>query len=389
MSRSRDTAVALRGHCRRAADLDRQGVHHTIMRGIGMRPASDTTFDLLTLSLASGIMPRTVAAIRKRAEVKSVLSDPDRLAADLSAEARRMLSSGECRRLAEAEVKRSETLGVQLIGLDDADYPVLLARTFDPPPVLWVRGTLDPREGERSVAIVGSRRASAAGCTLVRGLGRDLARAGLTVVSGMARGIDTAAHEGALVGQGRTVAVLGSGLDRVYPPENTQLAERIAEGGALVSEFPLGTAPLPGHFPRRNRVIAGWAAGVVVAEAAEKSGALGTVRHAQEEGRDVMAVPGHPTAAGSAGTNALLKDGAVLVRDAKDVLEQYGLRPGVAIEEPVDDDVLLALRRDVPTSLEELVARSGRAVPELLRRLSLLEVGERVRRLPGPLYVRN
>jgi DNA processing protein len=354
-----------------------------------MRPPSDTTFDLLTLSLARGIAPRTVVAIHKRSEVKSVLSDPDRLAGDLSAGSRLMLSSGDCRLRAEAEVKRSRDLGVQLIGLDDADYPVFLANTYDPPPVLWVRGTLDPSEGARSIAIVGSRQCTAPGRALARGLGRDLARAGLTVVSGLARGIDTAAHEGALLGKGRTVAVLGSGLDRVYPPENQTLAARIAEEGALVSEFPFGTAPLPGHFPRRNRVIAGWAAGVVVAEAAEKSGALGTARHAQEEGRDVMAVPGHPTAAGSAGTNALLKDGAVLVRDAKDVLEQYGLRPGVAIEEPVDDDVLLALRRDVPTSLEELVARSGRAVPELLRRLSLLEVGERVRRLPGPLYVRN
>jgi DNA processing protein len=327
--------------------------------------------------------------MRERSEVKSALSDPDRLVDVLSADSRRMLSSGECRRRAEAEVKRCLALGVQLVGLDDADYPVLLAKTYDPPPVLWVRGMLDPDEGARSVAIVGSRNCSAPGRALARGFGRDLARAGLTVVSGMARGIDTAAHEGALVARGRTVAVLGSGLDRVYPPENKALAGRIGAEGALVSEFPLGTAPLPGNFPRRNRVIAGWAAGLVVAEAAQKSGALGTARHALGENRDVMAVPGHPTAVGSAGTNALLRDGAVLVRDAADVLQQYGLRPGVAIEEPVDDDVLLALRRDVPTSLEELVARSGRAVPELLRRLSLLEVGERVRRLPGPLYVRN
>jgi DNA processing protein len=354
-----------------------------------MRPPSASTFDLLTLSLVPGVPPRVVGEIRKRSEVKSVLNDPD-LFPDVAPEARRMLSSGECRRRAEAELKRSEALGVQLVGLDDADYPVLLARTYDPPPVLWVRGTLDPSEGERSVAIVGSRKASAAGRAFVRGLGRDLARAGLTVVSGLARGIDAAAHEGALDGKGRTVAVLGSGLDRIYPPENTSLAGRIPERGAVVSEFPLGTAPLPGNFPRRNRVIAGWAAGVVVAEAAEKSGALGTARYALGADRDVMAVPGHPTAEGSAGTNALLRDGAVFVTGAADVLAQYGVRPPhVANEEPVDDDVLLALRRDVPTSLEELVARSGRAVPELLRRLSLLEVGERVRRLPGPLYVRN
>jgi DNA processing protein len=354
-----------------------------------MRPTSASTFDLLTLSLAPGVSPRAVGEIRGRSEVKSVLRDPDLAGRELPPEARRMLSSGECRRRAEAELKRSEANGVQLVGLDDVDYPVLLAHTYDPPPVLWVRGTLDPHEGERSVAVVGSRKASAAGRTLTRGLGRDLARAGFTVVSGLARGIDTAAHEGALDAQGRTVAVLGSGLDCVYPRENALLAGRIAEKGAIVSEFPLGTTPFPGNFPRRNRVIAGWAVGVVVAEATAKSGALGTARHAREAGRDVMAVPGHPTAEGSAGTNSLLKDGAVLVRSAEDVLAEYGIAPRVAIEERVEDDLLLALRRDVPTSLEELVARSGRAVPELLRRLSLLEVGDRVRRLPGPLYVRN
>jgi DNA processing protein len=335
------------------------------------------------------VSPRVVGEIRGRHEVESVLSDPALAGTELPSEARKMLSSGDCRRRAEAELKRSERSGVQLVGLDDADYPVLLARTYDPPPVLWVRGTLDPHEGERSVAVVGSRKASAAGRTLTRGLGRDLARAGFTVVSGLARGIDTAAHEGALDGQGRTVAVLGSGVDCVYPSENAALAARIAEKGAVVSEFPLGTTPYPGNFPRRNRVIAGWAAGVVVAEATEKSGALGTARHALKEDRDVMAVPGHPTAEGSAGTNALLKDGAVLVRTAEDVLAEYGIAPHVAIEERVEDDLLLTLRRDVPTSLEELVARSGRAVPELLRRLSLLEVGDRVRRLPGALYVRN
>ena len=167
-------------------------------------------------------------------------------------------------------------------------------------------------------------------------------------------------------------------------------AARVAERGAFVSEFPLGTEPFPAHFPRRNRVIAGWGRAVVVAEAAEKSGALGTARSALEEGREVMAVPGHPAQETCAGTNALIRDGAVLVRSAADVLAELGL--GTAVipsEEPTDDDVLLALKRDVPTSLEELHARSGREVPELLRRLSLLEVGDKVRRLPGPLYVRN
>jgi DNA processing protein len=351
-----------------------------------MRPTSDTAFDLLTLSLAPGVSPRHVRELRTRGSLADALIHSD----VLPAEARRSLSSGEARRRAEAELDRSRTLDVQIVGLADPAYPTLLSQIYDPPPVLWVRGTVVPDEGSRSVAIVGSRKCTAPGSALARGMARDIARAGLTVVSGLARGIDTAVHEGVLDAKGRTVAVLGSGLDRVYPPENARLAARVAERGAVVSEFPLGTPPLPGHFPRRNRVIAGWGPAVVVAEAAEKSGALGTARAALDEGREVMAVPGHPSAETSAGTNALIRDGAVLVRGAADVLAELGYSAAdVAIEDPTDDDVLLALKRDVPTSLEELHARSGREVPELLRRLSLLEVGDRVRRLPGPLYVRN
>jgi DNA processing protein len=220
-------------------------------------------------------------------------------------------------------------------------------------------------------------------------MARDLARAGVTVVSGLARGIDTAAHNGALDAGGRTVAVLGSGLDRIYPSQNAELAARIVERGALVSEFPLGTLPLPFHFPRRNRVIAGFGRATVVAEAAERSGALVTARCALDEGREVMAVPGHPTLETSGGCNALIRDGAALVRNAADVLAELGLAAEAAAEEPVDDAVLQVMKRDVPTSLEDLQARSGRAVPELLQRLSLLEVGDKVRRLPGPLFVRN
>lgn len=350
----------------------------------------DGTFDLLTISLAPGVSSRTVRELRHRGPLGEVFLHPDDHADLLSADARRALASGAVRGRAEAEQSRASSLGIRIVGRDEPDYPERLAEIYDPPPVLWVRGSLQPGEGSQSVAVVGSRKASPAGSALARGLARDLARAGVTVVSGLARGIDTAAHRGALDAPGRTVAVLGSGLDCLYPPENADLAARVAEHGALVSEFPLGTEPFPSHFPRRNRVIAGWGRAVVVAEAAERSGALVTARCALEEGREVMAVPGHPTQQTSAGTNALIRDGAVLVRGAFDVLAELGLATAVvAPEEPADDDVLLALKRDVPTSLEELHARSGRAVPELLQRLSLLEVGDKVRRLPGPLYVRN
>jgi DNA processing protein len=255
---------------------------------------------------------------------------------------------------------------------------------------LYVRGRLEADEGGRSVAVVGARAATPAGQSLARALARDLASSGATVVSGLARGIDTAAHRGALDAAGRTVAVLGSGIDVLYPPENDDLAQAILERGALVSEFPLGTRPLPAFFPRRNRLIAGWARGVVVVEAAARSGALNTARTALEEGREVMAVPGHPTAPTSAGTNQLLREGAALVRDARDVAEELGLPvpAGASLQAPADS-LLLALRTDAPAGLDELQRETGLETPELLARLSRLELADRVRRLPGSRFVRH
>jgi DNA processing protein len=276
------------------------------------------------------------------------------------------------------------------VGLHEPHYPERLAKIHDPPPVLFARGRLVPDDGERVVAVVGSRAATPSGLTFARALARDLAEAGLTVVSGLARGIDSAAHRGALEGGGRTVAVLGSGHERLYPPENASLAEQIvAAGGAVVSEFGLDTGPWKVNFPRRNRVIAGWGRAVVVVEAAEKSGALITAKLAREEGRDVMAVPGHPAVAAAAGTNALLRDGAAVIRNAGDVLHELGLELAETEVEPPEDDVLAALRRDTPSSIDEIARRSGRGVAELLPRLGELELAARVRRLPGPLFVRS
>jgi DNA processing protein len=212
----------------------------------------------------------------------------------------------------------------------------------------------------------------------------------LTVVSGLARGIDAAAHRGALEVSGRTVAVLGSGHGRLYPSEHRELAKTIAdEGGAVVSEFPFEEEPRKGHFPRRNRVIAGWGRGVVVVEAGDRSGALITARLALDEGREVMAVPGHPTWPGAAGTNRLLRDGAAVVRHAGDVLHEFGLAACPQEEPQADDDVLAVLRKDAPSSVEEIASRCGRRLPDLLSRLGELELTARVRRLPGPLFVRS
>jgi DNA processing protein len=352
-------------------------------------PMDDTTFDLLTLALLPDVGCRRIRELCGRGPVAEVIRRPHDHSDLLGAEARARLLSGESRRRAEAERRRAQALGVAIVSLKDSDYPQRLAHIYDPPAVLYLRGRLDATDDERSVSVVGSRKASVRGLTLARALARELATAGVTVVSGLARGTDTAAHLGALEGSGRTVAVLGSGIDRVYPPENRPLAERLVEGGgAVVSEFPLSTDPLPGHFPRRNRIIAGWSRATVVVEAASRSGALVTARSALDEGRDVLAVPGHPSQESAEGTNQLIRDGAVLVRGAADVLEELGMSAAVKNAVADEDPVLAALRNDVPSSLDELQARSGGSVPHLLARLTELEVENRVRRLPGGLFVR-
>ena len=345
-------------------------------------------FALLTASLLPGVGPRAIGDLCARGALADVLATPGEHKDLLPAQAIAGLRSGEAVRRAAAEAETARRLGITLLGWGAPSYPTLLRLTFDPPPILYVRGDLPPAEAaEPGIAVVGARAASSLGRALARAMARDLAAAGATVVSGLARGIDTAAHQGALEGQGRTIAVLGSALDRVYPSENAELAAAVAESGAVVSEFPFGTEPYPGNFPRRNRVIAGWSRAVVVVEAATRSGALITARYALEEGREVMAVPGHPSQPGSSGTNQLLRDGAALVRDASDIAAELGFEMRPAANAPAGG-LIDALRPDVPTSIEQLQALSGRALPELLAELSRLELQARVRRLPGPLYLR-
>jgi DNA processing protein len=326
--------------------------------------------DLLAFSLLPDLSPRVVheaAAGRPIAEIAQGLSF----------------------RRAEEVLRQAQRSDVRLVGWDDADYPPLLRRIYDPPPVLYVQGVVFAGEGPQGIAIVGARRCSPAGSELARSIARDLSTAGIAVVSGLARGIDSAAHQGALDGGGRTVAVLGSGLDQLYPPENRPLADRIVErGGAVLTEFGFGVPPFPQHFPRRNRLIAGWTPVTLVVEAAEKSGALSTARVALDEGRDVLAVPGHPGHTGSVGTNQLIRDGAALVRDARDVAEEMDWRLPPPGSEDAEDPLMRALARE-PRGLDELQARSGWAVPRILTRLTELELADRVRRLPGPLFVRS
>lgn len=353
----------------------------------------DATIDLLTLALLPGVGPRAVRALRQRGALREVLRAAREHAELLPVEALNLLASGRARATAESEWAQATRQGFTLVGLDDAGYPALLREIYDPPPVLYVRGTLPPDDGARDVAVVGSRAASPQGLSLARALARDLATWGACIVSGLARGVDSAAHRGALDGAGRTIAVLGSALDRLYPRENESLAAAIVErGGAVVSEFRLETPPAPGNFPRRNRVIAGWSRALVVVEAAQRSGALVTAREALDAGREVLAVPGHPSFPLAAGTNALIRDGARLVRDARDVAEELGLAVPTSesrVKSDKEDAVLGALRREAPQSIEEIQARSGQPLDAVLARLAELELREQVRRLPGALYVRS
>ncbi len=216
---------------------------------------------------------------------------------------------------AEKEFAEGCRNSARLVCLGEADYPALLALIADPPPVLWLKGTVKP--AERAVAIVGARNASSLGTRMTRLLARDIGAAGYTIVSGLARGIDTAAHLAAL--DSGTLAVMAGGVDRIYPLENLGLAEKIAERGLLLSEQPIGLSPQARHFPRRNRLISGLSQAVVVVEGAAKSGSLITAREALDQGREVMAVPGHPLDARASGCNMLIRDGATLVRGSLDV----------------------------------------------------------------------
>jgi DNA processing protein len=293
-------------------------------------------------------------------------------------------------RAAQTWLRGGEARGVLCIG-DDA-YPEVLLQTPDPPLLLYVQGQVEFLN-RRSLAIVGSRNASAQGVDNARAFGAHLSQRGWTIVSGLAFGIDGAAHEGGLDGPGSTVAVVGTGLDRVYPARHRALAHRIATAGVLVSEFAPGTPPLPPNFPMRNRIIAGLARGTLVVEAALQSGSLITAKQAAEYGREVFAVPGSIHSPLSRGCHALIRQGAKLVESADDILDELqGTAVTTAASEPAAagrrDPVLEALGHD-PATMDALCARTGWSAQELSARLLELELEDRVARLPGGLYQRR
>lgn len=286
----------------------------------------------------------------------------------------------------------SGKLGIIPIPLEDPRYPALLSVTAYPPPILWIQG--QPEILSRpTVAVVGSRAATGYALEVADRLGEELAHRGIVVASGLARGVDSAAHRGCLSGGGRTTAVLGSGLDRVYPAEHRELAVTISKTGALVSELGPDAAALPEHFPLRNRIISGISLAVVVVEASEKSGSLITARCALEQGRDVLAVPGSVLSGRNRGSHSLLKDGAKVVETADDILEELGWASGPRNEDRsskymTTDPLLVRMEPGEVYRLEDLMALTGTSGPKLLARLTELELNGLVTGVGGVGFAR-
>ena len=290
------------------------------------------------------------------------------------------------------ELERKNIRAVPRIG---DSYPAALSAIYDPPPTLYVRGE-GPLEDDRMFAVVGSRRATRDGSRAAREISEGLAREDVTVVSGMARGIDTCAHEGALAGRGRTIAVLGCGVDVVYPPENDRLAEQILEeGGLIISEYVPGTRPYPGNFPARNRIISGMTSGTLLVEGAKNSGAMITVNFAMDQNRDVFAVPGSIYSPLSQAPNRLIIDGAVPVVSPWEILEYYhwGKRPEAAPLEPrtqiqldPDDESLVIPLREQELSFDELANITGFSPSKLNSHLTMLELRGIIIKVPGGMY---
>ena len=301
----------------------------------------------------------------------------------------------EALRQAEQDLRRAEQRGTHILLHGHAGYPPQLAPLEAAPPVLFVEG--DPAVlAELAIGIVGSRRATAYGKRMAFKLAHDLAAAGTVIVSGGAYGVDTAAHKGALEAGGRTVAVLGSGLDQPYPAANRRLFDRIRSQGAVVSEFPFGTKPFRPNFPIRNRIISGLSRAVVVVEAAERSGALITAQWALDQGREVMAVPGPADSALSAGPHRLIRQGAALVTDAAEVLEELGVAPETAARGRPELPTLSEEERRVfqalgarPVSLDALAEELGVAPMHLMTHLLALEMKGLIEKHPGNAYARN
>ncbi len=309
-----------------------------------------------------------------------------------------MLRAYPWREHAEQELAKAKKAGVTIVTMDDAAYPGILRNAPDPPLYLYVKGGLLP-EDAKAVAIVGTRTPTHYGLTVTHRIAYELASAGLTIVSGMARGIDTQAHRGALAAKGRTIAVLGCGIDVAYPPENKGLMGQIGRTGAVVAENPFGTKPEAGYFPARNRIISGLSQGTVIIEAAEDSGSLITAEYTVKQGRRLFAVPGNIGSPNSRGPNSLIKEGALLVERAGDILralritrahsEQKGTGPQPGIPLTQEEDAVFRCVTNEPKHIDLIMAEAGATAGKVSGVLITLELKGLAKQLPGKFFVRE
>jgi DNA processing protein len=366
---------------------------------------SDELVALVALSLAAGIGPKLQSALLEHFGTASdVLSQPKDVLLTVNGIGPKTATSITDKGLldeARALLQECRALDVDVLDQQHRDYPQRLKEICDPPTVFYRKGVLLPQD-ELSIGIVGSRRCTAYGRRQAERMAAALSRAGFTIVSGLARGIDAAAHRSALKSGGRTLAILASGVKTIYPPEHDELAEEISQQGALLSEMPLNQRPLPGLFPQRNRIISGICLGVIVIEATRNSGALYTARHALEQGREVFALPGPVDSLASEGCHELIRDGVTLVRNVDDVLSELGplsvpstQSSSVTIHSPrelvlnVQETEVLNQITSQPIGIDEVVRGCSMEPSRVLATLTILEMRRLIRRLPGNSFVRH
>jgi DNA processing protein len=372
--------------------------------------------DWISLNMTPGVGPRKATQLLEKfgsAENVFHATRGELESLRLRAETVESILKREFHEKASEELNKVKEIGGDVLILDDGSYPYLLREIADPPITLYVKGAFEACFEAPCVGVIGSRKCSTYGENASEMLARDLAENGICVVSGLARGIDTAAHRGALRGRGKTIAVLGTGIDNVYPKENKKLTEEILDsGGAIVSQFPLETPPLKDNFPYRNRIISGLSYGVLLVEASERSGSLITARLAMEQNREVMAVPGNITSRNSFGTNYLIKSGAKLVQQWQDVVaelppeisarilppkldakpaEEESKQPALTPANLSDNErrIWSRLSADEPKHIDVLLDESGLSFGDLNSSLVQLDLKDLVRTLPGNFYARK
>lgn len=368
--------------------------------------------EYLKLSLTPGLGARKIKVLSEHfGNAAKILAATDKELAEVQGVGPKLIQAINNHRdntEADKELKRASHLGIDILSIVDTRYPQALRQIFDPPPVIYVMGKLPKQvccsyEHLRSIGIVGTRDASDYGLKLSKTLANDLAKADIAVISGLALGVDSAAHRGAVeaetsqVKKSQTVAVLGSSLDHIYPSKNQNLAKQIADGhGAIISEYRIGTKPHAQNFPGRNRIINGLSKGIVVVEAGEKSGALITADYALEEGRTVFAVPGRPSDKHAKGTLKLIKQGAVLTQSAEDIFEEFAWQAANNLENSQEqlaslDEKQLAIVQAIATHgeplLDDLIGLTKEPAPALLPKLSILSLKGIIKKLPNERYI--